>query len=174
MTRTARGNQILTEAQTLFDSFRWARMDIHGRLLPIAGSPLQAADDRRAPGLAERLNKGEASYKWLSASLDAIGVEFGEVSRDAVLSVLRQFQTLQLKVEQLRAAEVEKEWLSQQRGSGSDLPGLDDQWDRVAEQLSKLDAYIFGAGDRADSVGLTMTRAIGDLEMAIKSPSPNP
>ncbi len=78
MTRNARGAQILAEAQTLYDSFRWARMDIHGRLVPIAGSSLQTAHDSRAPGVAERLEKGEASYKWLAASLDAIGSEFGD------------------------------------------------------------------------------------------------
>lgn len=169
MTRNARAAQILAEVQTLFNSFQWARMDIHGRLLPIADSPLQAADGRRAPGVAERLEQGEASYKWLASSLDAIGAEFGKDARDGVLSVLKLFQTLQLKVEQLRAAELEKEWLSKRRSSGNELSGFEDRWDVVAEQLSKLDAYIFGAGDRSDSVGSAMAHAVSDLKAAVQA-----
>ncbi len=84
--------------------------------------------------------------------------------------MLKLFQTLQLKVEQLRAAELEKEWLSKQRASGNENSGFEDRWDVVAEQLSKLDAYIFGAGDRADSVGSAMVQAVSDLDMAIRNP----
>lgn len=174
MARNMRGMQVLAEVKTLLQSYQWARMDVHGRLLTPAGPSAQVKHTQRAPGVAERLQKGEAAYKWLAASLDAIELDFGKPGRNGVLSVLKQFQTLQLRVEQLRAAEVEKDWLSNERAAGSTLQGLDEQWELVMVRLAQLEAFVFGSADSTDPVGMAMVKTVGELESAINNAPPQP